>query len=234
MRRLFAISGLAAAAGLAVATAAGADGTPLKGSVGPGFAISLKDASDVPVSQLAAGSYDLSVTDQSDEHNFHLNGPGVNVATEVAGTGTQTFPLTLVDGRYTFVCDAHPLTMKGAFNVGNAPAPTPTPPPPPSPTPKPTAPRLALTVTDKAISLKNAAGKLVRTLGAGAYQIRVSDRSKKQNAHVTGAGVNRKTGLAFVGVATWRVTLKAGTLTYRSDAKAPKLGPRKVPVTASA
>ncbi len=218
MRRL--VAATAALASFALVGMAGAAGTPLEGSVGPGFAISLKDASGVAVSHLDPGAYDITVDDLSDEHNFHLTGPGgVDVSTEVVGTGTQTFSVSLVDGRYTFICDAHPIQMKGSFTVGA----TSSPPPPPPTTPPPPAPRLTLTVTDRAIALRTAAGKAVRSLAAGAYVVQVSDRSRRQNAHVLGAGVNRKTGIAFVGKATWRLTLAAGKLAYRSDAKAPKL-----------
>src|SRR5262249_34692564 len=125
MRRLAAvIAAVAAAMGGVVLAVALADGAPLHGSVGPGFAISLKDGSGATVTHLTPGSYALAVDDLSDMHNFHLTGPGVDVGTTVEGTGTQAFNLTLVDGTYTFICDAHPLSMKGSFTVGSA-----TPPP---------------------------------------------------------------------------------------------------------
>jgi len=214
---------LAVALGALLLTgAAGADGTPLAGSVGPGFAISLRDASGTPVGHLDPGSYALTVNDQSDSHDFHLTGPGgVDVGTTVEAIGTQAFTLNLVDGRYTFFCDAHPLQMKGAFTVGTASN------PPPAPQPKPPAPskakKLTLSVTDTTIALKNAGGAVARRLAAGPYSITVVDRSRRQNAHLVGAGVNRKTGIAFVGTLTWKVTLKAGKLAFRSDAATPRL-----------
>jgi hypothetical protein len=214
------------AVGIAVA-----EGTPLQGSVGPGFSISLKDASDVPVARLDAGAYSLTVNDQSDSHNFHLTGPGsVDVATPVETTGTQTFQLTLVDGTYRFICDAHPTSMRGSFIVGAATPPT-SPPPSPPPTTKPQ--KLTLSVTGTAVALKRAGGSAVRRLAPGAYTVKVVDKSAKQNAHLVGAGVNRRTGIAFVGTVTWKVTLKAGTLTYRSDATSPKLRAGKVAVSPS-
>ena len=54
-----------------------------------------------------AGKYTLVVSDKSSIHNFHLTGPGVNVKTSVAGTGTKTFAITLKKGKYTFLCDPH-------------------------------------------------------------------------------------------------------------------------------
>jgi len=45
----------------------------------------------------------------------------------------------------------------------------------------------------------------------------VSDGSNKQNFHLTGPGVNKKTGVAAKAKATWTLTLKPGKYTYRSD-----------------
>src|SRR5262249_42688580 len=153
-----------------------------------------------PVGHLDPGSFKLTVNDQSDLHDFHLTGPGgVDVATTVEAVGVQTFTLNLVDGRYTFFCDAHPLQMKGAFTVGTASNPPPAPPPPVPPKAK----KLTLSVTETTIVLKTAGGAVARRLGAGPYNITVVDRSPRQNAHLAGAGVNRRTGIAFVGTVTW-------------------------------
>lgn len=222
MRSLAVVGGVFAA--LVLAGVAGADGTPLKASVGPGFAISLKDAGGVPVVHLDPGAYSLEANDLGDNHSFHLTGPGgVDVGTTVEGIGQQTFAVTVVDGTYKFFCDAHPLQMKGSFTVGTATSPPPPSSPPPSSPPPVVRTKLSLTVTDKAVTLRTAAGAVARTLAAGAFSIKVVDRSKKQNAHVVGAGVNRKTGIVFVGTVTWKVTLKTGTLVYRSDTAKPKL-----------
>ena len=98
--------------------------------------------------------FSLTVDDRSDGHNFHLFGPGgVDVTTDVAAVGVKTFSVTLVDGRYTYVCDLHPVQMKGTFTVGTAPPSTPPPANPPPPTTgKPT--RLVLTVTSQAVTLR--------------------------------------------------------------------------------
>ena len=88
-------------------------GTTLNGSVGPGFDISL-DGTD----GLTAGSYTLVVNDQSDQHNFHLTGPGVDVSTEVSETGEKSFDIQLQAGEYKFVCDPHASQMNGSFTVG--------------------------------------------------------------------------------------------------------------------
>ena len=95
----------------------GDTGTVLKGSVGPGFEISLSTADGQSVETLAPGSYTLEVDDQSDIHNFHLSGDGVDVSTDVGSTGTESFDITVTSGTYTFVCDPHSSTMNGSFEV---------------------------------------------------------------------------------------------------------------------
>ena len=56
----------------------------------------------------------------------------------------------------------------------------------------------------------------------------IRDRSKKDNLHLTGPGLNKKTGVAFTGTVKWTVTLKAGTYTFRSDAHKALKGTLKV------
>lgn len=117
---------IAIAAVLAAGGSAAADGQQLTGIVGPGFNISLQSASGARVSTLAPGTYTLTVQDKSDIHNFHLSGPAVDVATDIEGMGTQTFTVTLANGTYTYVCDAHASTMRGTFTVGTTATTTPT------------------------------------------------------------------------------------------------------------
>jgi hypothetical protein len=209
-----------ALAGLLLGGLALADGPQLQGSVGPDFEITLKDAAGAPVRHLDPGSYQLQVQDLSAEHNFDLQGPGgVSATTEIESLGTKTFALTLVDGTYTYICDAHPTRMKGTFTVGTVVTPPPAPPP-----------LLSLTVSNTTITLRKA-GVAVKSLAAGVYVVKVRDRSKTQNAHLLGAGVNRRTGIPFVGAATWKVTVTVGTLVYKSDAAKPKLRAGKASVT---
>ena len=115
---------------LAVATPTAADNPQLIGNVGPGYTISLRDPAGNAVAHVDPGTYTLVVHDQSDIHNFHLTGPGVDVATPIEFVGDQTFNVTFVEGRYSYVCDAHFATMKGKVVAGN-------PPPLPTPAPKP-------------------------------------------------------------------------------------------------
>lgn len=179
----------------------------LVATVGPGFSIRLADSTGHTVTNLAPGAYTITIHNLSptQEHNFHLIGPGVDMASEF-DNNTVTWNVTFVDGKYSYRCDAHPTLMKGSFTVGTAP-----PPPPP-------ATKLTGKVGPaKVISLKRGASA-VKTLKAGRYKLAVSDLSKTDNFHLSGPGVNKKTGLKFRGAATWAVTLRAGSYTFRSDA----------------
>lgn len=189
------------------ASATSAPNVTLTGVVGPGFNISLKNPDGSNVSHLDAGTYDIAVTDNEVTHNFHLRGPGVDMATDVEGVTTVTWTVTITDGTYTYLCDAHPVQMKKTFTAGNV-----QPPPPPQPPVK-----LSGRVTARLISLKTSSGAKVKTLVAKKYKLTVSDSSNKQNFHLTGPGVNKKTGVAAKTKATWTLTLKPGKYTYKSD-----------------
>ena len=58
----------------------------------------------------------------------------------------------------------------------------------------------------------------MRSAKSGKTTITVSDLSTKDDFHLTGPGVNRKTGIAFKGVAKWTVNLQKATYAFRSDA----------------
>ena len=63
-------------------------------------------------------------------------------------------------------------------------------------------------------------GKKVTKLKAGKYTIVVKDIAATHNFHLTGPGVNKKTGVASKGTVTWTVTLKKGTYKYQCDVHA--------------
>jgi len=93
--------------------------TRLVGDVGhdDAFKISLSDGSGHAISNLAAGTYPLSLNDESSIHDFHLTGAGVDDFTAVGGTGVRTFTATFKPGTYTFFCDPHSSQMHGKFVV---------------------------------------------------------------------------------------------------------------------
>jgi hypothetical protein len=203
------------------AAATGSPNVTLTGVVGPGFNISLKNPDGSRVNHLDVGTYDISVTDNEITHNFHLRGPGVEQSTDIEGTATVTWTVQITDGTYTFMCDAHPVQMKGTFTAGSVQPPPPT----------PVVPKLSGKVTAKAISLKTAAGARVKSIAQNRYKLTVSDSSNKQNFHLTGPGVNKKTGLAAKSRATWTLTLKPGKYTYLSDKNRKLRGTFKVTST---
>ncbi len=213
-----------------------ADNAKLIGTVGPGFEIHLTDAGGNEVTHLDPGTYTIEVHDRSDFHNFHLSGPSVDMTTDVEGVGDSTWTVTFTDGTYTYRCDPHAGSMIGRFTVGNVPVSPPPPPPSPGP-PTPIAPKLLAKVGPGAtISLTTTAGARVKALRAGRYDVVVRDLSSRDNFHLTGPGLDRKTGVAARVTTTWKVTLKAGLHRFRSDAHAGLKGsflvkPRPQPAT---
>jgi plastocyanin len=179
------------------AAAARADNPRLVAVVGTNdaFVITLRDAAGNLVSHVDPGTYDIAVSDRSEIHNFHLRGPGVEVATPIEDKQETTWTVTFTDGRYTYVCDAHSSIMRGYFLAGNIP---------------PTA--LSANVGPRrSIALKP------RSALPGPATIVVDDRSAKDNFHLSGPGVNKKTGVRTRGRVTWNVTLAPGLYSYRSD-----------------
>jgi hypothetical protein len=92
--------------------------TTFYGTVGPGTTIVLRRADGTVVRNARHGNKTFVIRDRSASHNFHLYGPGIDRRTGVAFVGKRTWsPLLLRVGRYTIVCDRHPLTMVRRFNV---------------------------------------------------------------------------------------------------------------------
>jgi plastocyanin len=114
--------------------------------------------------------------------------------------------VTFTDGKYTFQCDPHHTVMHGSFTVGTVAAPVP-----------PT--QLRATVgPGRTIALRDADGSRLTVLtGSNTVVVAVNDRSRVDNFHLTGRGVNRATGVGFRGRATWKLKLAAGKYVYRSD-----------------
>jgi hypothetical protein len=87
--------------------------------------------------------------------------------------------------------------------------------PPPPPVPKKLSARVGPGAT---ISVNTAAGAGVRSLKAGSVVLTVHDLSSKDDFHLTGPGVNRRTSVAGKGTAVWNLKLAAGVYHYHSDA----------------
>jgi hypothetical protein len=109
----------ALALAFAAATSRADVSSTLHASVGPDFQISLTFDDNTPVRNLPAGSYTVLVNDQGLVHNFHLAGPGVDMASSIENTEQLTWTVNLNDAsRYTFQCDRHPSTLNGSFTAG--------------------------------------------------------------------------------------------------------------------
>jgi hypothetical protein len=77
----------------------------------------------------------------------------------------------------------------------------------------------ALTVTAgrNGILFKTPYDSAVTALEAGRYEITIADTSPGANFHLTGPGIDRRTGVGFRGRTTWAVSLREGSYSYRSD-----------------
>jgi hypothetical protein len=166
----------------------------LRGITGPDFAIALVGADSAPVTTLPPGEYTIDVDDLSPDHNFHLEGPGADVATTLSSTGRQTLTARLTGGTYAFFCDPHTQTMLAGFTV----------------------PRAAARATRLRVTLSRS-GRVTPArprLRPGAYELVVRDLAPTAGLVLRGPGVRRATGARFVGVTTWRVRLVRGTYLY--------------------
>jgi plastocyanin len=197
---------------LPAAAARGDDPPVLTAIVGTNdaFVITLDDATGAKVAQLTAGTYTVLVKDESKIHNFHLashDDPTVDFRTDLEFVGEQSFTVTFkASTRYAYACEPHWQTMNGSFFVTGAPSP----PPPPKPKPKARTLRASVSPTG-GVRLSAAA------VAAGRYRVLVADRSRRANFHLVGRGLNKRTGRAFRGSVTWRVTLARGMYRYGSD-----------------
>src|SRR5262245_41191730 len=119
------IIGAAVAIAATVAAAALGQGqgttvTNLKGTVGPGYSISLTKAGK-RVNALKPGMYKIAVTDKSSLHNFTLEKETKsNIEKHITGTGftgTKTITVKLVKGHWKYYCSVHEPTIYGWFWV---------------------------------------------------------------------------------------------------------------------
>jgi plastocyanin len=110
----------ATVAAAALGQTRGASVTNLKGTVGPGYSISLTEAGK-RVKTLKPGTYKITVADKSPYHNFTLEKETKpNIEKHVTSTGfsgTKTITVKLVKGHWKYYCSVHEPTMYGWFWV---------------------------------------------------------------------------------------------------------------------
>jgi plastocyanin len=217
LTKLACFAALLAAAACTAAGPASADSHTLRASVGPGFTISLTADDGSALSSVDPGQYTIVVDDESEFHDFHLTGPGVDQTTTVDGTGTTTWTVTLRDGTYTYRCDPHAATMHGTLAVGSAATETTA----SAPKAQPVAARV-VTLNGTVgpgftISLKKA-GVRVRRLAAGRYRLVIADRASIHSFVLEkergGTFEKTLTTVPFVGTKSVVVALTKGHWKY--------------------
>jgi hypothetical protein len=70
------------------------------------------------------------------------------------------------------------------------------------------------------ITLRDAAGRDVRRLRPGTYELVVRDRSSRHSFHLSGRTATEssyRTGVRFVGSKRWKLRLDSGIYRYRCD-----------------
>ena len=117
----------AGAVGLALALSGLAGGgtkvVTLRGTVGPGFTITLTKAGK-PVTRLAPGRYRIVVRDPLGDPQLRDREVGRRVratVTSVGFQGTRTITVRLTRGQWEVYCAPHESTMKRHIGVGVAP-----------------------------------------------------------------------------------------------------------------
>ena len=81
----------------------------------------------------------------------------------------------------------------------------------------PGLPELTAKVTARSISLTTSDGQRVDRLEPNTYRFVVKDLTSKQNFHLVGPSVNRRTKVPAKATTTWTIYLRPGTYSYRSD-----------------
>lgn len=93
----------------------------LKGTVGPGYTITLINSSGAKVTTLRAGTYSLVISDKASIHDFTLEqqtgGDVEKHLTSVPFKGTKTVTVTLKRGKWKYYCTPHESIIFGFFTV---------------------------------------------------------------------------------------------------------------------
>jgi hypothetical protein len=109
----------------------------LEGGVDDDWSIWLVPPGGDNVTTLPPRSYVIDVSDSSRDHNYHLRGPGVDIATSLGREEYTVWTVTLAPGTYEYFSDSEPREIRETFTVSES-AP-PLPPPQPQPQPQPPA-----------------------------------------------------------------------------------------------
>ncbi len=101
-------------------TGSGRTSTTLKGTVGPGFTITLTKAGH-RFTSIRRGTYTITVRDRSRIHNFVLEktrgGKFEKRITTVSFMGRKSVTVRLTRGRWEYFCAPHESTMHHNFTV---------------------------------------------------------------------------------------------------------------------
>jgi plastocyanin len=84
------------------------------------YTIDVRTPAGQKVDTVKPDPYTIEVRDQSNEHNFHLQGANVSKSSTVGFVGTQKWTVTLSPGTYRYQCDPHATVMKGVLTVTQA------------------------------------------------------------------------------------------------------------------
>jgi hypothetical protein len=112
----------------------------LEGGVDDDWSIWLVPPGGDNVTALPPRTYLIDISDSSKDHNYHLRGPAVDMATSVGREEYTVWTVTLEPGTYEYFSDSEPREIHETFTV-SASAPPPPQPQPPAPPPPPTATR---------------------------------------------------------------------------------------------
>ena len=194
------------------------------------------------------GAYTIRVVDDATEHNFHLSGPGADMATSTGETSSPTWSVTLQPGStYKFQCDTHSDFMYGVFqtsgsatssggsssggsSTGSSSSGSSSSTGSSTSSTKSAASTPAASLRGTLAGAVRSAGKLtlalqgkaVSKLKAGRYKISVADKSAARSFVIKEKGHSAITvsGVSFVGTHSVAVNLSAGQWTFYSTAKA--------------
>jgi hypothetical protein len=116
----------------------------LEGGVDDDWSIWLVPPGGDNVTTLPPRAYVIDVSDSSKDHNYHLRGPGVDIATSLGREEYTVWTVTLAPGTYEYFSDSEPREIRETFTVSESapplPPPQPQPPQPQPPQPQPPQP----------------------------------------------------------------------------------------------